>query len=583
MAHNHKWAEVNETDELTSEQTKSISDYDLLLTKIMILLGHYNLSFSVIESQIFWDLLEHVFKLGQKKPKIDPSMIIKKPSHSKLRDCFINTAKNFHESQLKAYSQINSVALTLDGGTIQYGHFLDFAISSPLFNLKPYLFEADFMADNTTEYIKSKTEDVLTQLLRANIKIKSITGDNYPAQLYALSSWSKTALWRTTTNSEIKKIIYFPCFCHTLQLIATDVEDDPQISLCVSILQKVKDCINTHLYKKTGKVPDEVDTRWFSHFNSLKFILANTNLIFEAKDELLKSLSTVRESSSKAETDALHFGIQKDEFSMLSKYADIMIPIYSATLFFESNTSKVTDIVPIVFQIEKHWNNLLKDETFTQFYNTIDFLLERLKHRKFHLLDWPLLHLAYSFTPGGRIFARKILKKYQFEINDDKFDNSPGLDPSIRLKLNELGYKIKLKQITNEATDPMNSDSISIDRNEDNFESTYNDANANSITSHASTQKNLVFMVGNVESFYPFNTNRSIDDTKLFPFERKMEDIEFQYEPGHFLLLKTTLTELIKRLGYEKYDKSILACYDYWIKNTIADLKINRYSKENSY
>lgn len=158
--------------------------------------------------------------------------------------------------------------------------------------------------------------------------------------------------------------------------------------------------------QKTGKVSDEVDTRWFSHFNSLKFILANTNLIFEANDDVLKSLSTVREISSKAEANELHFDIQKDEFSMLSKYADIMMPIYFAILFFESNASKVTHIVPIILQIEKHWNNLLKDKTFAQFYNTIDFILIRLKHRKFHLLNWQLFHISYSFTSGGQIFAR---------------------------------------------------------------------------------------------------------------------------------------------------------------------------------
>ena len=125
------------------------------------MLGYHDLNFSVIESQIFWDLLVFVSKLGQKNPKIESSKIIKKPSHSRLRDHFIDTAKAFHESQMNAYSKVNAVALTLDGGTIQYGHFLDYTISTPLFDLNPCLYEADFMAVDATQYIKSKTEDVI--------------------------------------------------------------------------------------------------------------------------------------------------------------------------------------------------------------------------------------------------------------------------------------------------------------------------------------------------------------------------------------------------------------------------------------
>lgn len=35
-----------------------------------------------------------------------------------------------------------------------------------------------------------------------------------------------------------------------------------------------------------------------------------------------------------------------------------MTPIYSATLFFDSNISKATDIVPIIQKIETYWNNM---------------------------------------------------------------------------------------------------------------------------------------------------------------------------------------------------------------------------------
>lgn len=115
----HIWNLIGNKDNLSREQIKSASEFDMILTKIMILAGNYNLSFSVIESSYFWDLLKFVFKFGQNHHETNPGLIIQKPSH-------------YHESQIKVFSSIDSASLTIDGGTIQYGHFLDFAISSTI-------------------------------------------------------------------------------------------------------------------------------------------------------------------------------------------------------------------------------------------------------------------------------------------------------------------------------------------------------------------------------------------------------------------------------------------------------------------
>ena len=587
LQHSHMWEPITDLDKLSSEQTKSISDYDLLLTKIMILLGYYNLSFSVIESPIFWDLLEYVFREGQKKSRINPNNLIKKPSHSKMREVFIETAKKFHNSQLKAFSYLSAVALTLDAGTIQYGHFLDYAISSPLFDLKPYLYEADFLAVNTTGYIKNKTEEIIIELLNQNIKIKAITGDNYPAQLYALSNWSKTSLWRTTQNNDVKKVIFYSCFCHTIQLVDTDVEDDLQIKTCNSILKKVKNFINNKFHKICGKVPDEVETRWFSHFNSLKFLLNNRKIIFDAKNEYIRRLSTSKDVFYHEQKEELNENLVEKDFDLLSKYAEVMVPIYSSTLFFDSNISKAVEIVPIIYQIEAHWNNLLQNDSYEEFHGTLNSLLSRLKCRKFHLMDWPLLNLAYSLTPGGRIFVRKILDKYEYKFAHDKYDNSVGLDPILRLKFKELGYKIKLKQINAEKNDPIVNDLVLVGRNIEDFAPSEDDENQNSVIDppilNQPHQTNLVFLVGNVNPYFEFNENRSIDGQILYPFERKMSDQEFLYEPGHYNLLKSTLIGLCKRFGYDDNVDSIVDCYDFWIKSTVQELQISQYRKERLF
>lgn len=76
-----------------SRSKKSISDYDMILSKIAILADHFNLSFAVIESDQLWDLLRFVYLLGQKKSKSDVEYYIKRPSHSVIREKFIETAK----------------------------------------------------------------------------------------------------------------------------------------------------------------------------------------------------------------------------------------------------------------------------------------------------------------------------------------------------------------------------------------------------------------------------------------------------------------------------------------------------------
>lgn len=77
---------------------------------------------------------------------------------------------------------------------------------------------------------------------------------------------------------------------------------DDQIQSCFLIIEKIKKFINDKMYKVTGKVPDEVDTRWFSHFNSLKFIISNASMIFKARNDKIKRLSDIKDSSSKRRT-----------------------------------------------------------------------------------------------------------------------------------------------------------------------------------------------------------------------------------------------------------------------------------------
>lgn len=583
--HEHDWTEVDANDiNITKDQKKSVSDYDIMLTKIMLLAGHHNLSFPVIESSFFWDLLEFVFKLGQKKYDSDPKLIIKKPSHSTIRNCFIQTAKKYHNSQIQAFSHINYLSLTLDAGSLQYGHFLDYAISSTQYNIKPYLYQADFAALNTSEYIREQTEKILIELFDQKIRIRTITGDNYPAQLYALSNWSRSSLWKRTTNLDVRKVLYFSCICHFMQLLADDIENVPIIQKSKDCLNNMKQFINKKFSKIVGKVPDEVETRWFSHYNSLKFILTNKIAITSSRDAAVHQLKGIRGEHVQMQREELLSILKDDNFDLLNKYANVMLPIYITTLFFEENTSQAVSAVPIIKQVENYWEKLLNNQDFGDFHSAITILLQRINHRKFHLLDWPLLNLAYSLTPGGRIYARKILIENGYEIEEEKYDSMVGLDPCLQFELRNLKYKIKLNQINNEKSDPIATQFDHMERNSETFIVEEEEQHINSevqpiLIQHA--QNNLVFMIGNVKPYFEFNAERSIDGLTLFPFERKMDDLEFRYQPCHFNLLKKTLEDLCERFGYTTEKESIVECYDFWLKAKTTDLGIIHYQKNS--
>lgn len=578
FSHEHEWVKIDDVEVKTKEQSESITEYELLLRKIVILAGYYNLSFSVIESNQLWDLLNFVFVLGQKKNKTPADFIIKKPSHQVFRDMFIKSAKVYHESQLEAFSTLKSVSLTLDAGTLQYGHFLDFSISSPLFDLKPYLYDADFQCNNTSDCIKAKTESIIKELHELKVKVGTITGDNYPGQLYALSNWSKTALWRETDDKHVKRTIFFPCFCHFLQLVASDVENDQFITQSHEILNQMKDIVNKQLVKLVGKAPSEVETRWFSRFNTIKFLLNKKSELIQIRDDLLASDSLPEHLKEK-----IRKVLSGSNFDQIEKYTNIILPIYSATLFFDSNVSKASDIVPIVSQIKLYWEELKDNEDYYEHKELIQKLLERLIHRCFHIQDWPLLHFIYSLTPGGRIWARKMLEKYKYQLEDkDRYDSSTGLDPILSFKMHDIGFKYVVDNKASYENDLFSEKYESI-RRENAFNGSHNDSERNDMIQPKSSQKNILFMFGESDPHFDFNEFRSIDSVKLLPFERKMDDSEFLYEPGHIALLEQCLNDLCDRFDYSDKKDDILKCYDFWIKSNVSQLRIPHYTKESCY
>lgn len=64
-------------------------------------------------------------------------------------------------------------------------------------------------------------------------------------------------------------------------------------------------------------MPDEVDFRWFSHYNSFKYILSHINEIISARDAKLHRIKDIRDSLFVSEIDEQLPTFNEDPFDIL--------------------------------------------------------------------------------------------------------------------------------------------------------------------------------------------------------------------------------------------------------------------------
>ena len=98
----------------------------------------------------------------------------------------------------------------------------------------------------------------------------------------------------------------------------------------------------------------------------------------------------------------------------------VLWPLWQGILFFEKNNSTIMSIFPIFEQILSYWeelkSNLSSKVSDSNSYDadkwieTISYLQDQLTFRKFHTMDWPLITLAYTLTPAGRLVYQNELK-----------------------------------------------------------------------------------------------------------------------------------------------------------------------------
>jgi hypothetical protein len=95
---------------------------------------------------------------------------------------------------IKQFAKRPCVSLAIDAGTIERRHFLDIMILAPYSNLPPFLYDAHEQDASISEDYGRIIAGIIRELKTKGIRVRSMVGDNLPAQVSSLAHWSKKSL-----------------------------------------------------------------------------------------------------------------------------------------------------------------------------------------------------------------------------------------------------------------------------------------------------------------------------------------------------------------------------------------------------
>ena len=433
---------------------------ELIFNDLAFLVACETLSLNRVNCRNILNLITDSIEIGQKNPNTPSNQLLPLITKEKIRRRIIDLACCFKEKATMQHSAFTHHGMAIDSGSVNSFHFIDICLiipslsiysqSNPLIN--PYNF-ATFLIDNSNvETIQNKVLTAINDLKKSNIRITSITCDNILTQILAFAPWSKISLMRNDNINDpsLKRIIFCSCASHTLNLIAKSISEQKAPTFIKDIYSsfvKATDCLDKIRLEFLEKPPKNIKTRWLLMLNQIKYLRLH-DIFFIGYSNINYPTKTTQFLLDTEEYDDFngvdfsqhpkYSGLHK-EFIKLSKkqkinielfsldnYRNFMIlgrvlwPLWQGILFFEKNNSTIMSIFPIFEQILSYWeelkSNLSSKVSDSNSYDadkwieTISYLQDQLTFRKFHTMDWPLITLAYTLTPAGRLVYQNELK-----------------------------------------------------------------------------------------------------------------------------------------------------------------------------
>jgi hypothetical protein len=189
----------------------------------------------------------------------------------------IEESKTIHDGMIAKFQQMPCVSLAIDAGTIERRHFLDIMILAPYPKIKPFFYDAIENVTLTAEDYGTIVATTINELHQTNVNVRSIVGDNLPAQITVLAHWSPRSCLKRRNEPFLHGIKYSPCMCHFVQLIVADLIPGSCLDDFETILQEMITVANfSEVHQSTkSRCPQSTKIRSRSRFETLHWLLSH--------------------------------------------------------------------------------------------------------------------------------------------------------------------------------------------------------------------------------------------------------------------------------------------------------------------
>jgi hypothetical protein len=349
----------------------------------------------IVENPVFHQILGTFVEIGRSEPQIHIGSEGCKLTRGHTRSILVEYSRKIHEETITHFSQMPCVSLTIDAGTIERRHFLDIMVLAPYSRVKPFLYAAVENSTLTADDYGRIVMEAIQELYNKGVHVRSIVGDNLPAQIVALARWSPRSCLKQGEESYLHGIKYSPCMCHFIQLVVGDLITRGGLCNIEEILQEMIAIINCSEVRSNirTRCPQSVKTRWLSRFEALTWLLSREHALIKINIKLLP----------KTRRQQFQHIITKSNFAALTIYRKIVFPFNQAIKFFEKNDVTLCHVYPALktlkkYFIEEYHIHINSEPEYAQCCaNVLPFI----QQRQHILLDRDLLKAAFWLTSFG--------------------------------------------------------------------------------------------------------------------------------------------------------------------------------------
>jgi hypothetical protein len=349
----------------------------------------------IVENELFTRVLNSLVDIGRNESRIRIGSEGCKLTRTRTRRTMVEESNHIHEEMIAKFAQMPCASFAIDAGTIERRHFLDIMILAPYSKIKPFLYDVIEKATLTADDYGNIVMTAIKELYQKGVKIRSIVGDNLPAQVTALAHWSSRSCLKRGEESYLHGIKYSPCMCHFVQLVVGDLitgsccrsfEDVLQKMISVANFSEVRSIVNS-------RCPQSVKTRWLSRSEALNWLLSREGQLSEINLRLFP----------KARRSQIQAAVTKSNFAILAIYHRIISPFTQAVKFFEQDHVTLCHVYLALKTLKNHFREEehSHQNSDAEYATCCSTAVSVIQQRRWKLLDKNLLRAAFWLTSFG--------------------------------------------------------------------------------------------------------------------------------------------------------------------------------------